>query len=133
MERDILITSDEEVVLQDSDVEEPETKVVQSEIEPEELEEETGTASAGAYVSALDQPIRRKIRTGLTKEEFIKLKEYPDEIFKANEFLNKAFNEDPKYVLLKFKTLTPKYNSNRNKELDVNIMKKDKKQNIIFY
>lgn len=40
MERDILITSDEEVVLQDSDVEEPETKVVQSEIEPEELEEE---------------------------------------------------------------------------------------------
>jgi hypothetical protein len=46
------------------------------EIKPEELEEETGTASAGAYVSALDQPIRRKIRTGLTKEEFIKLKEY---------------------------------------------------------
>jgi hypothetical protein len=40
------------------------------------IKEETGTASAGAYVTALDQPIRRKIRTGLTKEEFIKLKEY---------------------------------------------------------
>jgi len=46
------------------------------EIKPEELEEETGTASAGAFSTALDQPIRRKIRTGLTKEEFIKLKEY---------------------------------------------------------
>ena len=40
------------------------------------IKEETGTASAGAYSTALDQPIRRKIRTGLTKEEFIKLKEY---------------------------------------------------------
>jgi len=43
---------------------------------PEELEEETGTASAGAYVTALDQPIRKKIKTGITKEEFKKLKEY---------------------------------------------------------
>ena len=40
------------------------------------IKEETGTASAGAFSTALDQPIRRKIRTGLTKEEFIKLKEY---------------------------------------------------------
>jgi hypothetical protein len=49
------------------------------EIKPEELEEETGTASSGAYSTALDQqPIRRKIRTGLTKEEFFKLKEYMD-------------------------------------------------------
>lgn len=40
------------------------------------LEEETGTASAGAYVTALDQPIRKKIKTGITKEEFKKLKEY---------------------------------------------------------
>jgi hypothetical protein len=43
------------------------------------IKEETGTASAGAYSTALDQqPIRRKIRTGLTKEEFFKLKEYMD-------------------------------------------------------
>jgi len=40
------------------------------------IKEETGTASAGAYVTALDQPIRRKIKTGITKEEFKKLKEY---------------------------------------------------------
>lgn len=40
------------------------------------LSEETGTASSGAFSTALDQPIRKKIRTGLTKEEFIKLKEY---------------------------------------------------------
>ena len=40
------------------------------------IKEETGTASAGAYSTALDQPIRKKIRTGLTKEEFIKLKKY---------------------------------------------------------
>ena len=40
------------------------------------LEEETGTASVGSFQPALDQPIRKKIRTGLTKEEFIKLKEY---------------------------------------------------------
>jgi hypothetical protein len=40
------------------------------------LSEETGTSSSGAFSTALDQPIRRKIRTGLTKEEFIKLKEY---------------------------------------------------------
>ena len=43
------------------------------------LSEETGAASSGAYSTALDQqPIRRKIRTGLTKEEFFKLKEYMD-------------------------------------------------------
>jgi hypothetical protein len=40
------------------------------------IKEETGTASSGAFSTALDQPIRKKIRTGLTKEEFIKLKEY---------------------------------------------------------
>jgi hypothetical protein len=40
------------------------------------LSEETGTSSSGSFSTALDQPIRRKIRTGLTKEEFIKLKEY---------------------------------------------------------
>jgi hypothetical protein len=43
---------------------------------PEELEEETGTASAGAFSTALDQPIRKKIKTGITKEEFEELKEY---------------------------------------------------------
>ena len=63
-----------------------------------------------------------------SKQHFIKLKEYPSEILKANEFLNKAFNENPQHFILKFKTLTPKYNSNRNKELDVDIKKKDKKQ-----
>lgn len=63
-----------------------------------------------------------------SKQHFIKLKEYPNEILKANEFLNKAFNENPQHFILKFKTLTPKYNSNRNKELDVDIKKKDKKQ-----
>ena len=42
------------------------------------LSEETGTASSGSFSTALDQPIRRKIRTGLTKEEFFKLKEYMD-------------------------------------------------------
>jgi len=40
------------------------------------IKEETGTASAGAFVTALDQPIRKKIKTGITKEEFKKLKEY---------------------------------------------------------
>lgn len=40
------------------------------------LEEETGTSSVGGFEPALDQPIRKKIRTGLTKEEFNQLKEY---------------------------------------------------------
>jgi len=50
-----------------------------------------------------------------SKQYFIKLKEYPDEIIKANQFLNNAFKENPQLFILKFKTLTPKYNSNRNK------------------
>ena len=62
------------------------------------------------------------------KQYFIKLKEHPNEILKANEFLNKAFEENPQIFILKFKTLNPKYDSNRNKELDVEIKKKDKKQ-----
>ena len=40
------------------------------------IKEETGTASVGGFEPALDQPIRRKIKTGLTKEEFFRLKEY---------------------------------------------------------
>lgn len=40
------------------------------------IKEETGTASSGGFEPALDQPIRKKIRTGLTKEEFNQLKEY---------------------------------------------------------
>ena len=63
-----------------------------------------------------------------SKQYFIKLKEYPDEIIKANQFLNNAFKENPQLFILKFKTLTPKYNSNRNKELAIDIKQTDKKQ-----
>lgn len=63
-----------------------------------------------------------------SKQHFIKLKEYPNDILKANEFLNKAFNENPQYFILKLKTLTPTYNGNRTKELDIDIKKKYKHQ-----
>ena len=36
------------------------------------------------------------------KQHFIKLKEHPNEILKANEFLNKAFDENPQIFILKF-------------------------------
>ena len=54
------------------------------------------------------------------------LKEHPDVIIKTNEFLNNAFLNNPTYFIIKFKTLEPKYNSNRNKELDINIKKRIK-------
>ena len=63
-----------------------------------------------------------------SKQHFIKLKEYPNDIIKANQFLNNAFNDNPQHLILKFKTLAHKYNSNRNKELDIDIKKKEKKQ-----
>ena len=62
------------------------------------------------------------------KQHFIIVKEHPNVIIKANEFLNNAFCDNPMYFIIKFKTLEQKYNSSRNKELDVNIKKKDKKQ-----
>ena len=74
-------------------------------------------------ITHLDTAIHRG-----SKQHFIKLKEFPNDIIKANQFLNNAFNDNPQYFIIKFKTLTPKYNSNRNKELDVEINKKDKKQ-----
>ena len=57
-------------------------------------------------------------------QHFIMLKEHPDIIIKTNEFLNNAFLNNPTYFIIKFKTLEPKYNSNRNKELDINIKKR---------
>jgi len=62
-----------------------------------------------------------------SKQHFVKLKEHPNEIIKANQFLNNAFNDNPQIFILKFKTLNAKYNSNRNKELDVEVKKKDNK------
>ena len=56
------------------------------------------------------------------------MREHPDTIIKANEFLNNAFCDNPMYFIIKFKTLEQKYNSSRNKELDVNIKKKDNKK-----
>ena len=51
-------------------------------------------------LEALLEPTREYTITHLdtanhrgSKQQFIKLKEYPDEIFKANEFLHKAFNK----------------------------------------
>ena len=64
---------------------------------------------------------------------FIKVKEHPDIIIKANEFLNNAFCNNPQHFILKFKTLEPKYNNNRNKELDITINKKRKNTNLIYY
>ena len=61
------------------------------------------------------------------KQHFIMLKEHPNIIIKANEFLNNSFNDNPQHFIIKFKTLELKYNSNRNKELQIDIKKKDKK------
>jgi len=61
------------------------------------------------------------------KQHFIMLREHPNIIIKANEFLNNSFNDNPQHFILKFKTLELKYNSNRNKELQIDIKKKDKK------
>jgi hypothetical protein len=49
------------------------------------IKEETGTSSVGGFEAASYQPIRKKIRTGLTKEEFDELKEYMKEDDSLNE------------------------------------------------
>ena len=67
------------------------------------------------------------------KQHFLMLREHPNIIIKANEFLNNSFNDNPQHFILKFKTLELKYNSNRNKELQIDIKKKDKQINLISF